>query len=60
MTLKVILNFLLLDFWKQKMKKCEVTGKVWYLYNAWLLIRSSFLNVEFLCRLNLSEANTIK
>jgi hypothetical protein len=60
MTLKVILNILLLDFWKQKKKIYVVTGKVWYFSNAWLLIRSLFLKIEFPHPLNLSGADTIK
>jgi hypothetical protein len=59
-TLKVIVNILLLNFWKQKNKIYLVTGKVWYFSKAWLLICSSFLNIEFLYPLNLSEVYTIK
>ena len=59
MALKLILNILLLHFWKQKMKIYVVTDMVWYFSKAWLLIYSSFLNFEFLCPLNHSEADTI-
>lgn len=37
MNIKVILNILLLNFWKQEMKIYVATGKVWYFSDAWLL-----------------------